>query len=254
MIDASNIEILRPSSEWGYHTHRDLAVFVWNFTVKKCSTCEEYKEAHPENFYRDRSKSDGFNTVCKKCASVRDRKYREDNRSVIRKRKRDYYTKNLEAIKTRDRIYYENNKEKKLEYAKKYRGDNKEKLSASHKRWAQENKDYVNSYKRRMYKEDPNFAIAGRIRNRVRDALAGKDKSASTQELTGCDWKFLVKYIASLFTDGMSWENRSEWHIDHIKPCSSFNLVDPEEQRKCFHYTNLQPLWAEDNLKKGAKF
>jgi hypothetical protein len=56
-----------------------------------------------------------------------------------------------------------------------------------------------------------------------------------------------------MFTEGMSWDNYGEWHIDHILPCSSFDLADIEQQKICFNYKNLQPLWAEDNLRKGAK-
>ena len=52
----------------------------------------------------------------------------------------------------------------------------------------------------------------------------------------------------------MSWGNYGKWHVDHIRPCASFNLVNEEEQKKCFHYTNLQPLWAKDNLSKGSKY
>ena len=61
-------------------------------------------------------------------------------------------------------------------------------------------------------------------------------------------------YLDAKFTDGMSWENHGEWHIDHILPCASFNLLIEDEQRKCFHYTNLQPLWAKDNLSKAANY
>ena len=65
----------------------------------------------------------------------------------------------------------------------------------------------------------------------------------------------LVTYIEKLFVDGMSWDNYGPtgWHIDHIKPCASFDLTNQDEQRQCFHYTNLQPLWAADNIRKGAK-
>ena len=72
-------------------------------------------------------------------------------------------------------------------------------------------------------------------------------------ELIGCSIFDLKAYLASKFTEGMSWENYGKWHIDHIIPCCAFNLVDPQEQLKCFHYTNLQPLWAEDNMRKGDK-
>ena len=72
-------------------------------------------------------------------------------------------------------------------------------------------------------------------------------------ELTGCSFEFLKEYLEAKFQDGMTWENHDEWYVDHIKPCSSFNLEDPEEQTKCFYYKNLQPLWAKENLDKGCK-
>ena len=72
--------------------------------------------------------------------------------------------------------------------------------------------------------------------------------------LTSCSISYLMGYLEAKFTDGMTWENHGKWHIDHIKPCCKFNLLDKNEQIKCFHYTNLQPLWAKDNLSKGGKF
>lgn len=79
--------------------------------------------------------------------------------------------------------------------------------------------------------------------------------------LTGCDIDYLMYHIQEQFTKGMSWDNhgrgnkgRKEWHIDHIRPCDSFDLRKPAQQRKCFHYSNLQPLWRDDNLTKGSKY
>ena len=80
---------------------------------------------------------------------------------------------------------------------------------------------------------------------------AGVKRAAASFDLTGCTVAELRQYLEAQFTDGMSWENRSEWHIDHVRPCASFDLTDPEQQRECFHYTNLQPLWAADNLSKS---
>jgi hypothetical protein len=72
-------------------------------------------------------------------------------------------------------------------------------------------------------------------------------------ELTGCSINFLKKYIEHQFEDGMTWENHGIWHIDHIYPISKFNLLEEDQQRKCFHYKNLQPLWKPENLEKGSK-
>ena len=78
-------------------------------------------------------------------------------------------------------------------------------------------------------------------------------KAEHSLDLIGCTPVELKAYIESKFLPGMSWENRRQWHIDHITPCAAFDLVDPEQQRLCFHFTNLQPLWAIDNLSKGKK-
>jgi hypothetical protein len=77
-------------------------------------------------------------------------------------------------------------------------------------------------------------------------------KSAKTLELLGCTVEQLQTFLEAEFTEGMTWENYGEWHIDHLRPCASFNLADPEEQKKCFHWTNLQPLWALDNIRHRA--
>ena len=79
------------------------------------------------------------------------------------------------------------------------------------------------------------------------------NKSQKTLNLLGCDIPFLWEYLEKKFKPGMSKENYGEWHIDHIIPCAKFDLSDPKQQEKCFHYTNLQPLWARENLQKGSK-
>ena len=91
------------------------------------------------------------------------------------------------------------------------------------------------------------------VRKRVRDILKlkGELKKDATFELIGCSPKELVQHLQTQFTNGMSWENYGEWHIDHIIPLSSAKTID-DIKRLC-HYTNLQPLWAKDNLKKSNK-
>ena len=86
-------------------------------------------------------------------------------------------------------------------------------------------------------------------------ALSGRFKYGTTFDLIGCSSEFLRNHLKSQFTEGMTWENYGYygWHIDHIKPCASFDLSDIEQQKLCFHYSNLQPLWAKDNMKKRNK-
>ena len=94
-----------------------------------------------------------------------------------------------------------------------------------------------------------------RLRRRMNGAMhaVGSKAVDSTLALLGCTPDDLKAHLAAQFTDGMTLDNYGEWEIDHIRPCASFDLTDPDQQRACFHYTNLQPLWRSDNRSKGAK-
>ena len=104
----------------------------------------------------------------------------------------------------------------------------------------------------------PEFKMRTNLRTRLCQAIRlGKGmKHGKTRELLGCTWAEAREHLERQFSEGMTWDNygRDGWHIDHIKPCAKFNLMLDSEQRECFHYTNLQPLWAEDNLTKGDKY
>lgn len=109
-------------------------------------------------------------------------------------------------------------------------------------------------YRRRRLDTDTAYRILHNLRSRTRDAITGRHgavKDLTTLKLIGCTIEHLQSYFEPLFTPGMTWDNYGEWHIDHIRPCASFDLTDPAQQRECFHYTNLQPLWAEDNIRKS---
>ena len=115
-------------------------------------------------------------------------------------------------------------------------------------------KKCIQKYKMERLNTVPEIRIVENLRRRTRAVLQGINKSDSTLKLIGCTPKELKSHIQSLFQDGMSWDNYGLWHIDHIMPCASFDLVKEEQQRKCFHHSNLQPLWAEDNLSKGDRY
>ena len=118
-------------------------------------------------------------------------------------------------------------------------------------------KEYFKGY-RKEYRKRTHVKIARYQRKRIRKLLkeAGTRKSHRTLKYIGCTTKELMSYLENKFQEGMTWENYGfeGWHIDHIRPCASFDLTDPEQQKQCFHYTNLQPLWAEENMKKHAKW
>lgn len=108
--------------------------------------------------------------------------------------------------------------------------------------------------KKERYHIDPSYRLCENMRSRFYAAIKGNKKN-SVKELVGCSPEELKLYLESKFQLGMNWSNQGYrgWHVDHIIPLSLFNLNDPEEVSKAFHYTNLQPLWAKDNLKKGAR-
>lgn len=103
--------------------------------------------------------------------------------------------------------------------------------------------------------QDLQYKIRNNINTRIYLAIKNNfgKKSTDTTKLLGCDIKFFMKYIESQFIDGMTWENYGKWKLDYIMPCSRFDLTDEKQQKECFHYTNYQPLWKSDNIKKSNK-
>jgi len=148
-------------------------------------------------------------------------------------------------------------KETSREYHRKYMQvyNKKPEYMAYRRKWMKEwhKKNQKEIYARR--RKRPYEQIASVVRARIHDVLKHHYKSEKTEKLLGISIKELKIYLESKFTDGMTWGNYGfyGWHIDHIKPLSSFDLNNSEEQKKAFHYTNLQPLWAKDNLHKHSK-
>ena len=154
-----------------------------------------------------------------------------------------YYLKNIEKKKEDHKKWREKNKKHRKEYLKKYDKNRTKEQKLKHYKARKKN-----------FEKNPSQKIASSIRTRILLALKGKTKSASSLKLTGCSsWEQVWNHLEKLFKFGMTKENHGLWHIDHIIPCSSFDLTKPEEQAKCFHYTNLQPLWASENLSKGNR-
>jgi len=157
------------------------------------------------------------------------------------------------------RQHYLKNKERKDAYAKKYREENRDKVLGAcrkcNKDWFQRNKERVYKRRNERLKSNPYVRLTENLRKRLKGVVKKEWKSGSALTLLGCSVEYFKKHIESQFKDGMTWENygHKTWHIDHIKPIASFDLTNPEHQKICFHYTNMQPLLAFDNHSKGAK-
>ncbi|MFH0805963.1 MAG: hypothetical protein V1901_03760 [Patescibacteria group bacterium] len=160
------------------------------------------------------------------------------NRDKILKYHREYYFKNKKLILEKQKKYAILNKEERKKYIKQYQKNHKKER---------------NLRTRERYKKDINFKLRCYLGKRMVSALKGETKNETTLNLLGCSLEFIKQHLESKFKPGMSWKNYGKWHIDHIKPCASFDLSKSEEQQKCFHYSNLQPLWAKDNMIKGDR-
>ena len=206
------------------------------------------------------------------------KQYRLKNIEIIRAKDREYkkierkkYPEKVKEIKKKS---YHKHKEKNLECAKLYRSKNLEQIKLYQINYRTINKEKLKQkaleyrikhrkiicirqykYRDRKRKTDPYFKLIDNLRNRIYCVLKGKiKKSTRTLNLLGVENISEVKlHLEKQFESWMNWENHGLWHIDHIKPCASFDLTCPVQQLACFNYKNLQPLSATDNLSKGAR-
>lgn len=253
--------------------------------MKTCTKCGASKDL--DSFCKKKSSKDGYNTRCKSCEKdIKAAQYSiNKNDPAFKQKRHEYYLKNSDHIKQKTRINQENNPDKVKqwrktfktkhkneisEYGKKRYQNKKEHIDALNKEWRNNNKErkleldreYRANNKERLaiaakkrLDGNPTAKLTVLLRGRLYKALKGKTKSASVLDLIGCDINDFKQHLESLFKPGMTWENygKKGWEVDHIKPCASFDLTHPEQQRACFNYMNLRPLWGEENRKKHSK-
>ena len=199
-----------------------------NIERKHCPTCDTWKVLNEYN--RQSSSWDNLGRMCRKCNND----YKREKRTTPQYIEKDKeYAENPENIKRRKET-------DALRYIKNRKSIIKKCVA----------------YNKKRYHEDPYFKLKCNYRSRLGRVLraAKVKKNYKSMELIGESPTFVLIYIAFLFIEGMSLENQGVWHIDHIKPCSLFNFNNPEEVKMCFHYTNLQPLTAAQNLFKKDKY
>ena len=164
------------------------------------------------------------------------KKYRISNRKKIDKTKKEYYNKNKETINYKNKLYKIKNKDKIKLNCELY-------------------KDKRNEKRRKRMKCDVSYKLQEYLRNRLYLALKNNQKNGSAIRDLGCSVEELKQYIESKFLPGMTWDNYGYygWHIDHITPLASFDLTNRQQLLEACHYTNLQPMWAKDNMTKSDK-
>lgn len=205
--------------------------------IKRCSHCHNEKPFSA--FNKCKARKFGLHNHCRECQkAVRRAWYLKHRKDTLEKSAAYYKTpagivnKRKKYWRNRDKILVQNRIRRRTEPAKAQARKQRE-------RWLQKIEN----------------RLACNLRVRIRLALKDAVKSDTTLELLGCSLDEFKRYLESQFIEGMTWENYTYrgWHIDHKKPCAAFDLSNPEECRKCFHYTNLRPLWWTDNLAKSSK-
>jgi hypothetical protein len=200
--------------------------------LKSCSRCKEEKDT---SCFGVRS-GNLLLGRCKTCMKIESKIFRDKNREKIRRSGRE-----------RSRKQYAEKTKECLEKQKEWKAKNPDKVKGYRKKHY--DKEWHRVYRRNRYTNEPEFKLIDCLRSRIGKAL--KRKQVKTIDLLGCSMKELRIYLESKFQEGMSWDNHGSWHIDHTIPLSSGKTG--EEIKKLCHHTNLQPLWAKENLRKGNK-
>jgi hypothetical protein len=212
---------------------------------------------------------------CSKCNQIKDDNMFSISRKTCKTCRSQYYQewslRNKDSIKVRDASHYIEKKDYHNARCSKYYSLNKEKAKESRKLWKKNNPTYFYEYTRKnrekmvkyqksKYDNDPFYKIAKLLRGRLRKAIKNNKKVGSAVSDLGCSIAKLKIHLQLKFHrnprgkhEYMSWDNYGKWHIDHIIPLSKCNLSNREEFLKACRYTNLQPLWAKDNLSKGNR-
>lgn len=211
-----------------------------------CIECKTQKE--PEDFYIKDKKTGRCDSTCKECRKSGAKKWHIDNRTKSIENKKKWHEKNRDKVLVRMRKNYQRrmkeNPEKEYEDRKKWKFENRDKV-----------KIYMKKYHKNRYATNINYKLACLLRgNANRIIKKGCKKNCKTLKMLGCSVQFVRDWLKSQFDEHMTWKNHgSYWHMDHFFPVACFDLTKPEEQNKCFHWSNLQPLEGRANLRKGCK-
>lgn len=221
--------------------------------MKICSKCNEEKELGCYN--KDNARRDKLKSYCKECDRVYQQTLRAGKEEYYKEYNRVYREKNIDKLLDYWKNYHAENLDHIRFKNKKYREENPEQTKLYYKKYYQENKELIKdktgNYKKRRRKVDPLFVLTERIRDSIRRALKknGYPKRSKAPAILGCTFEEFYEHIEKQFLPNMNWDNRSEWHLDHVVPIS---FGESEEEIILLnHYSNFRPLWGKDNLAKS---
>lgn len=233
---------------------------------KKMRLKEKYKRYREKHKDKIKLKKKIYRKANKDKIKARHKAWREVNKDRLKvqytaynksnkDKQKAWREANRDKLRVKRKFYIETNKQKMKELNKTYYQDNKEKIKIRNKEYRKSNRNKINDYNLSRRKTDIQYKLNMSLRSRLNNALKRNQKSGSAVKDLGCSIDELKTYLESKFTPGMTWDNWSVdgWHIDHIKPLASFDLTDRKQLLEACHYTNLQPLWASDNLTKSDK-
>lgn len=248
--------------------------------IKLCIRCGHNKPL--SKFKIDRTCKDGHRNLCRDCVAIDRKTQFQKNKDKVKKQRTQWETENREYRNAYRRYLRGNNPFFVPKGCATFSDLTTEELiernhssrKQHHEQHKEDDRVYRHEYQKTHRKEnrlrtkhresiDPQFKIGNRLRSRILSALKVQKarKGAKSEKLLGCSVSHFRQWIESQWLPGMNWNNYGAqklngpkmWHIDHIVPCSSFNLLEVTEQYKCFHYTNMRPLWAYDNMSKSDK-
>lgn len=221
-----------------------------------------------ETFGKRSRNPDGLHEYCKPCNSIAALEYYKENREQKRQTMRNYWERtkaerkeyrktNAERISQQQKEWRQANKEKKKEIQAAWYKANKERARAISRQWQQANKDRIKDKDKRKWNTDPQYRMAKLLRSRLLNAILHEYKTGSAVRDLGCSIAELLSKLDQQCLDRYgevySTAPAGRYHIDHIQPLASFDLTNPAEVKKAVHYSNLQVLLAEENLRKGAR-
>ena len=237
--------------------------------MKTCSKCTTAKG--DEDFPKK-------GCMCKVCVKEYMREYHQKNKEVLAEKQKENRNSDPEERRARERAYYANTRERRLQSKKTSAVKNKDAVAARMKDYYAKHTEVIKTQVRKRQENltpeqkahqrvkanerarlrteiDANYKVKKYIACRIRTAIKKGcgSKNNSTAELVGCDIQSLREHLENQFQQGMSWANYGDWHVDHRLPCAMFDLTQECEQKRCFHFSNLQPMWGHDNIVKSAQ-